>query len=206
MRSTARYRMFWTIAGLVITTIVSLESVVNSDRKKILKVLLSLIAIGGFGIAIGSAISDNRENQLKQHDAKAVQASLDTANARLASQGKLLDLVNFTVGDLGILNRLSAGHRYYVQIAADTSADRLKPFLDRIQQQFPGAKASGLVSIRKPVPPSRNYILAFGNGLDLAAAEVFQRLADNHRFPPHDQFAVIQSEPAAPRADDLPKH
>lgn len=195
--------MFWTIAGLVVTTIISIEGVINSDRRPKFKFMLALITIAGFVTATVASYLDDRDKQTQTTELHAQTTRLDRANAQLDSQRKLLDLVNFTVGDLAILNRLSGTRRYYVQIAADTSKAGLQPFLDAIQNQFPGAKDSGLVSIRaRPSKKSNAYILAFGNGLDLAAAEVFERLADNLRFPPTGQYARIESDAdAAP----LPK-
>ena len=188
--------MLWTIIGIVIPTIVSIEGATSSDRSKRSKLFLIALALIGFGIAIGSAFNERLDKQRLQHRAQDLQDSVDAANKRLAVQGELLTLVNSTVGDLAALNRLSGGGKYYVQIAADTSRARLEGYLSRIESQFAGARSSSLVSVRNPRPGSSNYLLVFGTGLDLTAAEVFQRLANNHHFPPDSQIATIEPEPA----------
>jgi hypothetical protein len=118
---------------------------------------------------------------------------LDAANKRLEAQNQMLSLVNNTVGDLGMLNRLSGGNKYYVRIAADTSRERLEPYLKAINRQFKGATSSGLVVIviREPRVGSRNFELTFGSGLDVAAAEAFQRLATLHNFHPGQVIQIL---------------
>jgi hypothetical protein len=186
--------MLWTIIGLAIPTIVSIEGATSSERSRQIKQFLIALALAGFGIAIGSAFHENLEKQRLENRARELQKSVDAANQKLSEQSVLLTLVNSTVGDLGALNRLSGGSTYYVQIAADTSKERLEGYLRRIENQFAGAKSSGLVTVRDPKPGSSNYLLVFGAGLDLTAAEVFQRLANNHHFPPDSQIATIQRE------------
>ena len=188
--------MIWTIIGLAIPTIVSIEGAASSKRPSRLKLLLVALALTGFGIANWSAVNQRIEKQRLEDRAKVLQGSVDSANRELAEQRQLLALVNATVGDLAALNRLSDGGKYFVQIAADTSKERLEAYLGRIERQFAGARKSNLIAVREPRPGSRNYLLVFGSGLDLTAAEVFQRLANNHHFPPDSEIASIQPEPA----------
>ena len=187
--------MFWTILGLGITTIVSVEGAVNSDRPRWMRLALIGLAVLGFSVAIVSAAQENTEHQLAERRAKENGEKLDAAKAELRAQSDLLTLVNVTVGDLASLNRLSGGARYFVRIATDTSRERLEAYLRAIDAKFKGASASGLVTIRPPGPHSSNYKLVFGSGLDVTAAEVFQRLANAHHFPPPSQIAEIEPEP-----------
>jgi hypothetical protein len=69
------------------------------------------------------------------------------------------------LGDLGSLDRLTGGSKYYVRIAADSDRNRLVPYLERIERQFKGARSSGLVAIRAPRKGSRLYELVFGQNL-----------------------------------------
>src|ERR1035438_2936904 len=163
--------MFWTILGLAITTAVSIEGAISSDRTRQLKLFLIALALGGFGIAIGAAFGETVDKDNAQRDAQRLQHDVGEANQRLATQGEMLALVKATVGDLAALDQLSGDSKYYVQIAADTSKERLEGYLDRIENQFAGARKSGLVSVRDPKPGSKNYLLVFGSNLDLTAAE-----------------------------------
>jgi hypothetical protein len=189
------FNMLWTIVGLAITTVVSIEGTVNSNRSKQLKIALQALALVGFGVAIIAASNESADKKKAQDHEQIVTEKLDAANVQLRDQSALLKLVTITVGDLGVLNRLSGGQKYYVRIAADTSKARLEGYLRDIDKKFGGAKSSGLVSIRDPRPGSALYTLIFGSGLDVAAAEVFQRLANSHHFPPDSQIAEIEPEP-----------
>jgi hypothetical protein len=185
------------IVGLLVTTVISLISIVTTDGRKLLKSVLAILTLAGFLLAVGSAWQDNS-------DKAATEKELADAQRRLATLQTMLALVNVTVGDLAKLNELSGGSRYYVRIAADTVRERLDPYLRNIESQFKGAHSSGMVAIREPRPGSHNYELVFGQGLDVAAAEVFHRLAISHHLTPsaggaagsEQEIAYIVPEPA----------
>jgi len=99
-------------------------------------------------------------------------------------------VTNAFVGDLTKLSALGGARTYYVRIAADTSRERWE-YSPENRNQFAGAQSSGLVAIRDPRPPSGNFELVFGQHVSLVAAEVFQRLAMSHHFPPPGQVAQI---------------
>lgn len=185
--------MLWTIVGLVIATAVSIEGAVSSERKRSLKLLLIGLALTGAVVAAISAWGDNAD---KAH----VEDELTAANRELEAQKPILELVNLTVGDLGTLNRLSAGEKYYVRIAAGSKAD-MERYLTAIERSFRGARSGGLVSVRKLRPdcPADDprvscWGLAFGGNLNPAAAEVFERFANENGFPPPGQHAFMQPE------------
>jgi hypothetical protein len=169
----------------------------NGQKRRSIKGLLILLALAGFAIAVYSAIDSQAKKVMAQQQAASVSEQLRLANGSLDTQGRILNLVDLTVADLGMLNRLSGGNKYYVRIAADTVRDRLERYQRAIENQFKGARESGLVVIRDPKSGSRNFELVFGNHLDVAAAEVFQRLANSNGFPPAGQGATIQPEPAS---------
>jgi len=183
--------MLLTLIGLAIPTVVSIEGVLSGQKRAIVKAFLSLCAIAGFGLAMYSSVAEQAKATLAQQQAQNMSDQLMSANERLEAQNQTLRLVESTVGDLGALNKLSGGNKYYVRIAADTSRQRLEPYLAAIERQFSGARSSGLVVIRDPRPGSHNYELAFGNHLDVAAAEVFQRLATLHDFHPGQVIAIL---------------
>ena len=183
--------MLMTIIGLAVPTLVSIEGALSGSKRLAAKALLIACAFGGFGLGVYSASEERGKTTLARQQAQSVSDRLDAANRRLEAQGEILSLVNSTVGDLGTLNRLSGGNKYYVRIAADTSRERLEPYLAAIERQFRGARSSGLVGIREPRPGSRNFELTFGSGLDVAAAEAFQRLATLHGFHPGQVIPIL---------------
>ena len=183
--------MLLTIIGLAIPTLVSIEGAFSGQRRVTAKAFLILCALVGFGLAFYSASGERVKMILAQQQAQSMSDRLDAANRQLEAQNQILSLVNNTVGDLGMLNRLSGGNKYYVRIAADMSRQSLEPYLTAIERQFKGARSSGLVVIREPRPGSRNFELIFGSGLDVAAAEVFQRLATLHSFHPGQVIQIL---------------
>lgn len=189
--------MVLTILGITITTVISVIGVLTSNATTKLKKILVLLTIIGLSIAVLSAKNESNSKEKAEARAKAADEKLATANKQLNNLQNVLSLVQVTVGDLSKLNELSGGNKYYIRIAADTSRERLEPYLRNLESVFKGAAASGLVSIREPRPNSRNYELVFGQGLDMAAAEVFHRLATSHRLPPPGQIAYILPEPVS---------
>jgi hypothetical protein len=186
--------MFWTIVGLLIATAVSIEGAVSSERSRGLKLLMIGLALTGTVVAGVSSYNDNLEKV-------RVHGELETANQRLEAQKPILDLVNLTVGDLGTLNRLSAGEKYYVRISAG-SRNVMESNLNNIDARFKGARSSGLVSVRPlrhDCPPDDPHVscwgLVFGSNLNPAAAEVFERFANENGFPPAGQHAELEPEP-----------
>ena len=192
--------MFLTILGLGIATVISLISIVTSGGAKWLKALLTVLTFSGFGMAVYSAKQENTEKVNASTEARNAKHELDNANSQLETLRSMVTLVNITVGDLAKLNDLSGGAKYYVRIAADKSREGLEPSLRAIEADFRGAKSSGMVSVRDPKAGSHNYELVFGQGLDMAAAEVFHRLATSHHLPPEGQIAYILPEPVASAA------
>jgi len=180
--------MVWTALGLLIATIVSIEEAVTSEKPHKIKVLVTLLAVAGMAVGTASAVAENKDKKSAERTVKELTEKLD-------AQKHLLELVNITVGDLGMLNRLSAGQKYYVRIAAGHTEEELAPYLRRIEYNFPGAEPNQLVAIRRPMPGSANFELLFGQNLDPAAAEVFSRLATTNGFTPKGQPAAILKEP-----------
>ncbi len=151
------------------------------------KATIILFAFVGVALTSWSARKQDQAQERSERDAFE-------ARARLADLQKHTLFISATIGDLGKLNELSGGRKYYVRIAADASRGNLLPYLKNIYSQFKGAETSRLVIITEPRPPSRNYELVFGLGLEFAAAEVFQRLAMSHRLVPPGQVAQILPE------------
>jgi hypothetical protein len=179
--------MLWTALGLLIATFVSIEEAVTSEKPRGVKVLVGLLALAGAIVGTASAVSENK-------DKRSAERSVEALTRELGTQRKVLELVNLTVGDLGTLNQLSDGHKYYVRIAAGKTREELTDALNRIENQFPGAKSSHLAGIRDPRPGSTLFELVFGQHLDPAAAEVFSRLATSSHFTPKGEPAAIQRE------------
>jgi hypothetical protein len=208
--------MLLTIVGLAITTATSIVGVIVGRHHNYIRIPLLVLAVSGFGVAVYASYRERAAKETARAEAREQASMLGRANQQLHEQASMLkranqqlddlrgvlNLVNLTVGNLGSLNELSGGAKYRVRIAADTSRERLKPFLSRLEAEFKGARTSGLVDIREPSGRSKNYELVFGQGLDLAAAEVFQRLAMSHHLPPPQQVAAIEPE-SAPNAEAL---
>jgi hypothetical protein len=199
--------MLLTILGLGITTLISLISMITTEGRKRLKSVLAILTVLGFSLGIWSAERDSRDKEdalqaLRNANMQlaSTNAQLASANDQLATLQQAMALVKFVVGDLGRLNELSGGAHYYVRVAADSSRERLEPFLRAIEREFKGAASSGMVSIREPRVGSHNYELVFGQGLDVSAAEVFHRLAVSHHLTPisngGQEVAAIVPEPA----------
>ena len=117
------------------------------------------------------------------------------AQQKLDNLKNMMNLTNVTLGNLATLQQLSGNARYYVRIAGDRNKNNLEVFKQRIENMFSGADSSGMVGIKESLIGGRPYYeLVFGQNLDVAAAEVFQRLAINHRFPPENDFPRICKE------------
>ena len=87
--------------------------------------------------------------------------------------------------------RISAGSR-----------NLMEGYLTGIEKRFKGARSSGLIPVRKLRPdcsPSDPHVscwgLVFGSSLNPAAAEVFERFANENAFPPPGEHAEMQPEP-----------
>lgn len=187
--------MLLTVIGLAITTIVSIEGTLRSDRARRKKLLLVTLAIAGFGIALVSTYSQTAARRHADADAQAAKIRMTDALERLKSQQALLNIVNSAVSDLAILNNLATDKTlYYVQIAAASDPRYLEQYKSSIEAMFPGAASRQLVAIRDPEKGSHMHKLVFGQHLHAAAAEVFHRLAMSHGFPPHGENAEIHRE------------
>lgn len=186
--------MFLAIGGIATATLISIIGVMTGNLRTTTRIILVVFTVAGAYLAVQSALDAEASKETAKAQAQEASANLAAANRQLEDLRAALSLIRVSVGDLGKLNELSGGTKYYVRIAADTEADRLKPFLQKLRVNFKGANASGMVCIREPRADSKNYELVFGQGLDMAAAEVFHRLATSHRLPPHGQFAYIFPE------------
>lgn len=192
--------MVWTIVGLLIATAVSIEGAISSERSRNLKLFLIGLAVAGATVAAVSAYKDNADNTRLRGSIETANTHAADADRQLAAQKPILDLIDLTVGDLGTLNRLAAGEKYYVRISAGSKSD-MERFLTGIEKRFQGAGSSGLVTVRelrKNCPADDPHVacwgLVFGNHLNPAAAEVFERFANENGFPPPGQRAEIIPE------------
>ncbi|OPY71952.1 MAG: hypothetical protein A4E63_01389 [Syntrophorhabdus sp. PtaU1.Bin050] len=190
--------MLWTVLGLLITFSISIIGVATSGKSRQVRATLCIFTVLGFGAAMYSTYAQEGAKRLAEISAQENSKKLAMANRHLEDMRGMLDFVRLTVGDLAKLNAIGGGAKYYIRISADTDKERLLPYLKRINAVFRGAEQSGLVAVREPRPGSRNYELVFGQGLEMAAAEVFYRLATMHKFPPPNQIPAIVPEPARP--------
>jgi hypothetical protein len=193
--------MVWTIVGLLIATAVSVEGALSSERSRGLKLFLVALALTGAAVAGVSGYEEEQGKANLENELKLANQQAKAANEQLQAQRPILDLVNQTVGDLGTLNRLTAGQRYYVRISAG-SRRVMESNLSAIEKKFSGAGTSGLVLVRalRPGCPADDlrvncWGLVFGGNLNPAAAEVFERFANENGFPPPGQHAEMQIEP-----------
>jgi hypothetical protein len=196
--------MWLTLAGITVAFVVSVITADRSEKKE-MRIFMVIALFVGFGIAIGSTIQQDaarkEEARGKQEaERKATEAleKLGTAKRQLEDLRVTLTLIHATVGDLGKLNEIGGGAKYYVRIAADTKQRNLLPYKQSLESLFLGARQHGLVAIRAPKKGSSNYELVFGQGLDLIAAEVFYRLATLHKYAPKDQMPELHREPSPP--------
>ncbi|MGD0339956.1 MAG: hypothetical protein ABSB78_14340 [Bacteroidota bacterium] len=186
--------MFWTIISISFTAVMTATRLLP-ERYKRTAVSVGIIAlVCSVSAQLASAIVARQREALADEKRDKAEKITQRANEDLASLKATLALVQYTVGDLGKLNDISGGAKYYCRVAADTKKENLNVYLQRINNQFKGADASGLVGIRDPRPGSHIYELVFGQHLELAAAEVFHRLAMSHKLPPSNQVAAILAE------------
>jgi len=136
---------------------------------------------------VGAGFSAYNQDQLSA-------AKLAASEEKLRNIESVGLVTNVLVGDLAKLAALGGSSKYYVRIAAATSAEDLTPHLRKIENQFAGARGSGLVAVRETTQPTLKYELVFGQDLNLVAAQVFQRLAMSHHFPPKENVAAIVQE------------
>jgi hypothetical protein len=190
--------MLWTVLGLVVTAAVAIEGAITGTKNTGLKIFLLFLAVAGFAASLGSSISDKKDADAS---AKSMQEQLSAEKRQLDAQAPMIAFVNQTVGDLGTLNRLTTGETYYVRIAAGPKSV-LDGYLEGIEQKFKGAGSNGLLAVR-PRHSNCNpddqhascYELIFGSHLTPAAAEVFERFANENGFPPPNEHAYMEPEP-----------
>lgn len=95
-------------------------------------------------------------------------------------QGQL-DKIGLTADDLAALNSISGKQKYYVKLAVGTDYCGLKrDTLDKVNNQFGGVFPQNQLCIYDSKSKTNPLVAVFGDGLDLAAAAVFMRLADDH--------------------------
>jgi hypothetical protein len=189
----------WTLAGLFITTLIAILTISYERYPRSVKAARILLAVVGFLVGWrGAAASDTAERHLKELLHEAYQ-ELSNAHTEIALIRQVTGLINATVGELGVLDRLAGNARYYVRIAAGkcTDPDLLRAH-GRLLRHFKGAASSGLVALRPK--PNGFCELIFGQRLSPVAAEVFQRLAMSHGMTPSRkdgsrQIAEILQEP-----------
>ena len=188
--------MWLSIIGVALASVTAVFSTVRGDGTTQKKLTLVLLAIAGLVVGLYSAVDGDREKrkdaQTHALEVQNLANQLTTANAvatqikkAQSDQEPLLRYVTASVGDLGALNALSGGHKYFVRIAA-ASNDRGRADLEatkaRIEAEFKGAMSSEMVAIL-PVGKERSSVqLVFGRNLNFAAAEVFLRLAVSHHL------------------------
>jgi hypothetical protein len=132
-----------TIVGLSIATaVVSLESVLSGEKNGKLKGLLIGLTLAG-SVGGVSAYSDAQD---KKNDAKLAEQKYAYTKAKLDDQTSTLKYINQTVDDLGALNELSVGDKFYVRLAAGSKND-MDHSLGAIEGRFRGAHLSGLVAV-----------------------------------------------------------
>lgn len=203
--------MWLTIAGLLIATLAAIVSAETGEGSKTKKRALSLLAV--VGLIVGSIASFTAElektEEATKHELEVekLNGQLASANAALtevrkaqADQDPLLRYVSASVGDLGRLNVLSGGYRYYVRIAwANNEKGRrdLEATKNRILNEFKGADASGMVAILSDPKIKGAVQLVFGRELSFAAAEVFLRLALSHQLANGQPQIFSESEGAS---------
>src|SRR3989304_4794889 len=183
------------VTGGLFSTVLAVIGAWTLRVSTILRVVAVVVALASGGTTLALAFLSQRDAAVAKEETASIKSQLNSANQELVVHQALLQLINFTVGDLAKLNAISGGTRYYVRVAADTDRSRLEPYLEYIYRQFKGARESGMVAIREPEGGSKLYRLVFGQHLDVSAAEVFHRLATSHRLPPEGQHAAIVPEP-----------
>jgi len=186
--------MILTILGLAIAAAVALFGIATDDRPPKIKYRMGVLTAIGLGVGIWSATVDDSAKSDAITRATKLQADLDEAKALVKRLTVTTALVKTSVDDLSVLKEISGKTTFYVQVSAAEKPENLLKSLNNIYENFPGAKGSGLVCIREPAKGSKEYLLVFGQHIDLAAAEVFHRLATSHRFPPVGDFASVHPE------------
>lgn len=177
--------MWIILLGFAVTTMVALVEVATGEKPRPIKALLVGLALAGFAIGTFSTVKE---------DGEKIKAAADRRIAieRLNELKLTLGLVNATVGDLGTLNAMSSGTKYYVRVSRGKTRPELQHFLGVLEQRFPGATANKAACIL-PTKDGR-YDLVLGRHLNLAAAEVFARLVDGSHLQPANQFAWIEPD------------
>jgi len=188
--------MLWTILGLSITLIVSVEGTLRSDRSRKWKTFLVVLAGLGFVGAGYAALLQNQAANAARQAGNESRKQLEQTTEKLADAKKSLDQLVAVSGSTEpvILGKLGGDEKFYVRIAADTDPERLKPHLAVMKRRL-GAAADDVAIIRSPRPGSELYELTFGNNLVLPAAQAFYTVAERYQFQPAGQHPVILREP-----------
>jgi|ERR1700761_4516358 len=170
-----------TCIGLVIATLTAVFSALISKESRPTKAALVALAVTGGAIAgwaAQSADSHAADDKVAlETQLKATRGALDAANLKLEAQARAIGAVDDVVGQLAKLDDLGGGGKYYVRIAAGATEAELAKYEPGLLALFPGAADKKLIAVR---PLGKGFELVMGNGLTLASAEAFKRLADRY--------------------------
>jgi hypothetical protein len=198
------------IVGLAVTAGSAIISTVYAqDFKPVVKWVLMALAALGFLVGVGYAVKDNSDKIASDEHAKTLQSKIDELKAEAAMISTGVGAIELKAEDLVALNQIAGDNvRYYVQVAAGGSPEDLEGPRSRLRSQFGIPKTNNMVAVIdreklgfRNLSKSR-FALVFGHHQKLAAAEVFQRLANSHHLSPTDratgqqEFAAIIVEPA----------
>jgi len=186
--------MLLTICGLIVTTVISLLGVLSGGHGNALKAALIILTVTGFGVSIVAASGESASRKDAETKAQKLTNQLSTANTKIDELRAELKRIDTSVGDLSVLDMASDNTKYFVRIAADTSSKDLKKYMNNLAADYPGLMKKGMICVREPKAHSNEYKLVFGQGLNLAAAEVFHRLATSHQLPPKGSIAYLIRE------------
>ncbi|MFY9820193.1 MAG: hypothetical protein WAM82_02355 [Thermoanaerobaculia bacterium] len=205
--------MWLSIIAIVIASLTAIVGAVTGNgtaRTKRTLVALAVVGlIAGLYAAVDSDQQKRKDAQAHALEVKGLNDQLTKANVvtaeikkAQADQDPLLRYVTASVGDLGALNALSGGRKYFVRIATASNkrglAD-LEATKSRLQEEFKGAVSSGMVAIIQIPKQPGSMQLVFGRNLSFAAAEVYLRLAVSHHLANGQPQIFSESEAASPK-------
>ena len=194
-----------TISGLLVAAVGTIVEKLAPEHRRGTRAVLVLLAIAGFGVtACGAILQEQDDSTQKQQigtlmeaaqasQTKELDARLDQIDSDLRAMAPPREELHRYTPPAPAPPPPPAAQEYFVQIAADSSAERLDTYAARLQRTYHvSASFAGVVEMRSG---SNRFRLAFGQHLDKATAQKYVGIANSLGLPPSGQSASIQPQP-----------
>lgn len=194
------------ISGLLLAATATIVEKLAPEHNRSARTVLVLVAIAGFGVTAFASFRQDRQNAKQQQTVdglnKQIGALVDPDHGAVKDINDRLSEIARDVDSLlpkpalqthGVAAAPAGGDQYFVQVAADTSKDRLDPYAMKIQRTYNvSADFAAVITVHGSKMP---YRLTFGQHLDKATAQKYAEVASSLGLPPGGQSAQVVAQP-----------